>query len=290
MLFLRHAIELNPEDVRYRILLFDLLQKADHLDEARQEAKRILSAPKQEDPHLVLRAAEVELAASKGMPDYEATRVYGELVEILTRALHRAESLKSRIDSVITGGWVDLGMCHEHLGDSANALTAYNKALELAPQNDAVLTARGVLLYDRDTSSSVRDFHAAISAGTTLVWPFFFLSHFNLMHEKYDSVLALTERGLKRVASTNVQASLLEWQAIAGSMTGMSDAEIRIRFRRAIALDPLNARIQHNLAEFERSIQELEIGSLDKPIQTSWDIAAADTIAKFGQKYHLLAA
>ena len=71
-------------------------------------------------------------------------------------------------------GLTALATCYREIGDNQRAYGYYSRAIQLDPSNDALLTARGMLMYGPDPNATA-DFEQAIRLGTPLVWPLFLL-------------------------------------------------------------------------------------------------------------------
>jgi tetratricopeptide (TPR) repeat protein len=152
-----------------------------------------------------------------------------------------------------------LGFCHEFLGENQAALGYYSKGLTVNPTNDALLVARGILLYS-ESPRAIEDFKLAIQQGSTLVWPYFFLAHYHVVTGQFEQCRLLCERGLEKRGSDAVKSELAEWLAISQSELGFPIDMVRRSFDASIRFDPSNERARRNFAAFEAATRPIRAG------------------------------
>ena len=143
-----------------------------------------------------------------------------------------------------------LGFGYEFLGKWQAALEFYSRGLQLDPYNDALLVARGVLLYGT-SPRAIADLETALRTGSPLIWPYVFLAHHYLLNGRFEECRKLCERALGMKGSPAVMSEVSEWTAIAQAELGFPAEVVRGSFDNAIRIDPSNARAKRNLAAFE---------------------------------------
>ncbi len=95
----------------------------------------------------------------------------------------------------------------------------------------------------------------AIPSRSPVVWPYLFLAHDNLLHNRFKECQRLCELALAMPASGAVKSELSEWVAIAQSELSFPIETVRASFENAIRLDPSNERASRNLAAFEMTVR-----------------------------------
>jgi tetratricopeptide (TPR) repeat protein len=159
----------------------------------------------------------------------------------------------------------------EILDDLPAALQCYDEGLRLSPDNEMLLIGKGLLLYGSQTERAVEAFQRVVSnQGSPLVWPYFFLTHYYLLHQDYTQSLKLGKQARARAKTNTVRAELSQWQAICLSDSGYPPEVVRPVFEKALSLDPSNERIRRNSEAFERS--QVEEG------ETGWDVESEDSL------------
>ncbi|EYF02462.1 tetratricopeptide repeat protein [Chondromyces apiculatus] len=178
-------------------------------------------------------------------PGFAGREVYAQIIEILERAvmLESAVPAQQR-KSVLVQGYVEMGVCHEHLGDTERALHAYSEALNVDADNDAALTARGRLRVARaEDALAMQDFERAVARGTPLIWPYLHLAFHALNTAEYERCLELCRTGLERTEDERLRAALYEWMVVSVVMLGSPPPLVEDLLERALDLAPFNARI-----------------------------------------------
>ena len=147
-----------------------------------------------------------------------------------------------------------LGFAHEFLGNTKLALENYSRGLHIDPTNDGLLVARGILLYGT-SERAITDFEMAIRHRSPVVWPYFFLAHDNLLHNRFKECQRLCEMALDIPTSDAVNSELSEWMAIASREWVFRSRQYEGHSENAIRLDPSNERASRNLAAFEKAVR-----------------------------------
>jgi tetratricopeptide (TPR) repeat protein len=250
-IFLEQAASLQPDNGNYLAFLLDTLNRFD-LTEARRRAGEILEAPDRYEPVVIARATDVLFDAARSLPMVEASRLFNRLIPILESALTRIEAGDEGGVDRSTFSWTCalLGFCHESLGETQAALSCYSRGIAADPSNDGLLVARGIHLYG-GSPRAVKDFESAIQSGSTLILPYYFLAHHDLVVGLFEQCRAFSERGLEMEGPDTIKSELAEWLAISQSELGYPAEVVRESFDLSIRFDPTNERARRNLATFE---------------------------------------
>lgn len=250
-LFFEHAYNSQRENDNFLAMFLHALQITDPT-RARNRAEAVLQDHGKYAPVIVSRAAEILFTSARNTFDTEAHLVFRFLEPILRNTLARfdeQEPIKvDRSSQVMTLALLGFGC--EFLGKSQAALEFYSRGLQLDPHNDALLVARGILLYGT-SPRSLADFEMAIRTGSSLIWPSVFLAHHNLLHGRFEECRKFCERALGMNGSPAVLSEVSEWLAIAQAELGFPAEMVRATFDNAIRRDPSNERARRNLAAFE---------------------------------------
>jgi tetratricopeptide (TPR) repeat protein len=249
-LFYEHAFNSQRDNENYLAMFLYALNIADPAA-ARKHAAEILQEPEKYSPVVVARAADIHFMAARTASETEAQRVFAFLEPILKNTVSRFEQQDpSKIDHssyVMTLGL--LGFDYEFLGKWQTALEFYSRGLQLDPYHEALLVARGILLYGT-SPRAITDLEMAISTGSHLIWPYFFLAHHHLLNGRFEECRKLCERALSMDGSAAVMSEVSEWMAIAQAELGFPAEIVRSSFENAIRLDPSNERAKRNLEAF----------------------------------------
>lgn len=253
-LFLERASELLPSNPNYPAVALHALLAADP-QRARQRARDILQNSDSEPPRLVLIACQILFFEARESAREDAKAALSALVTAIRNAMARMviSGEAQILPSLFHQAFALLGLCFERLGDPTEALKCYNQGLTLDPGDPLLLMVRGMLLYAQDSLAAVRDFEHAIQRGSSLVWPYYFLSHHFLLSMSYRECLRTSTEGLQREASDGVRADLYEWIAISHASLGAPKQVVEASFQSALGLAPSNERIGANYELYERS-------------------------------------
>ncbi|MGA7499165.1 MAG: hypothetical protein WBX00_20740 [Isosphaeraceae bacterium] len=259
-IFYKHASELQPDNGNYLALYLNTLNKVAS-SEAQRRAEEILREPDKFQPVVVAHASNIMFDLAKELPEAEAAKFFRKLIPKLESALGKVEQGdEGGVDgSTFSMACALLGFCHEFLGENQAALGYYSKGLTVNPTNDALLVARGILLYG-ESPRAIDDFRLAIQQGSTLVWPYFFLAHYHVVTGQFEQCRHLCERGLEKGGSDAVNSELAEWLAISQSELGFPLDMVRGSFDASVRFDPSNERARRNLAAFEAATRPIRAG------------------------------
>jgi tetratricopeptide (TPR) repeat protein len=188
-----------------------------------------------------------------------------------------------------------LAACCRYLNRVDPAYFYYTWAIGLDPLNDALLTARGVLMYDRTefTTEAVEDFDRALRLGTSLAIPFYYVAHFLLRSGNFDACLKVIEDGLQKPGSKRLKSDMLEFKAIAFAATGRSPDLVRQTFKEAEEVDVTNKRVLLNLEIYEKGMTipptiEPYILKID-PAMVRGELPRPKTLREIEKAYHRMA-
>jgi tetratricopeptide (TPR) repeat protein len=255
VLFYEHAARLDPENGNYLAVLLHALDIVDPV-KAQWRAEEIIQNAESYPPAAVVRAADVTLSASRTKPEAEAVPMFRRLIPVLDRAVSRIEAGdEGGVDrSVLCMAVGLLGFYHEFLGDTQKAIENYTRGLQADPHNDALLVARGILLYGSNPRA-ITDFELAIQDHSPVVWPYFYLAHHYLISGRFEECRWMCEQASRMPASDSIKSELAEWSAISQSELGFPVEMVRAAFERSLRLDASNERARQNLAAFEEAVQ-----------------------------------
>jgi len=281
--FFRCAKDLAPNNTNYTYMWLDALSRSGS-DNASKEAEEILAKAGDFGPKLVLKAADIEFCSTKQMTENQAKPIIQKLVPVFEDTIVRLQTSGEAQDSpsLLASAFALLGFCYEHLGAFDEARQYFDQGLKLFPNNDALLTARGIQRYASDNSGAVEDFSDAVQLRSPLVWPYFFMAHHNLVRDRFEDCLRFANLALRLAGTNAVRADCLEWIAICQSMLGHPAETVRAAFHAAEQLAPTNQRIQANHKRFEDS------RSSEAPV--NWEQMDLETVQRFGLQEFQIAA
>jgi tetratricopeptide (TPR) repeat protein len=259
--FFQRAAELEPGNTNYLYMVLHHLSRADPAS-AVDQANRILADRESSGAGILLKAADIIFQSTREKPLTEARPTLESLIPIFEQVIVRLEtSGEGTSNPALLAAALSLaGFASEHLDLTDRARDYYDRGLLLFPNNDALLVARGILLYGRETERSVRDFETALHGGSMLVWPYFYLAHHALLNNQFEACLADCNRALRLPASKEVQARLLEWTAISQASLGHPPRAVEGAFQAAQELAPDDERIARNYQTFRESSNSAEVG------------------------------
>jgi tetratricopeptide (TPR) repeat protein len=260
-LFFDHAASLEPENGIFVEFLLHALDLANP-EEALRRAEDILARDRSYAPAVVARACDIELRATRSAPDADASAVYRRLIPVLERALKRVEDdNENGVDQTVYALTIGLlGFSYEFLGDNQKAIQYYSQGLQLDPNDVALLTARGILLYG-SSPGAVADFELAVRNGCPVVWPYYYLAHDYLVSGRFEECRAMCERGAHVPAPDSVRSELAEWKAISQAHLGFPIDMVRTSFEDALRLDPSNDRARRNLSLLAAAVRPIPSGA-----------------------------
>jgi tetratricopeptide (TPR) repeat protein len=253
LLFMEYAASLKPDDATYDGAVMELLITLKRYDEAVALAELKIERSKH-SPGLLIQAAGILLRAAKERPGEQNRAIYEHTIEVLNGALEASSKL---LPVVVVFGYLTLGFCHQALEQWQLARGAYDRALQVSPDDPILLSARGLLLTRLDPQGAILDFTRAVDRGTVLAAPHLHLAHDALVRRDYVRCLELCIRilSLPQKPHPRLLATALQWLAIAQfELDGPPDV-VRQNFVTALDLDPLNEQIRSNFERFNQLVQ-----------------------------------
>ncbi len=244
--FLEKSVEVGAGDPNIRYLYLTQLAKL-RFEQALEQSRRISKAGDEFPPELLFKAGEILLLDAERQQRSDPEK-YKVCVETFTKSLERAQRLKKPLPkSMVSGAFILLGLCRKRLGSAEQAERFYSESLKEDPENAAALVARGMLNYGIKTEQAVADFRHAVKLGEKLVWPYFFLAHYELGAKKYAEALSLCTEAARRTRDPDVLGNVMLWRAIAAFELNGNAHELRASLWHASSLAPRNPSIQANL-------------------------------------------
>lgn len=258
-LFFEHAFSIQPENQKYLAMFLHALNIAAP-GAASKHAEEILTEHLKYDPVVISRAVHIKLKATQRMPESESRQLADILKPILISTVSRfSDQGLSELDvSSYVMAVTLLGCVYESVGDLQSAMEMYSRGLQLFPNNDALLTARGILLYGT-SPVAITDLEMALRNGSRLIWPLFFLAHHRLINRQYEDCRKLCERAISVGGSAAVVSEVLEWLAVAQAELGLPSEMVRATFDSAIRSDPSNERAKRNLSAFNIASESFNV-------------------------------
>jgi tetratricopeptide (TPR) repeat protein len=263
-LFFGHASHLELQNGSYLACYLHSLQLVNPA-EASGRSEEILHDADNYPPIVVWRAADIVFKVIRQSVSVKTAFRIQTLVPVLERALARIEEDADNPDRSTFGSTTGLlGFCHELLGNMQAAIGCYSRGLQVDPNNDGLLVARGILLYG-SSPRAITDFELAVMNGTPLTLPYYCLAHHYLISRRFKDCLAMCERASRMPMPNTMMSEMAEWGAICQAECGFSDEAVRSSFENSIRLDPSNERARRNLAEFEAAVRP--------PAARPWELA-----------------
>lgn len=283
--FYGHASETDPDNHNCTSLHMIVLAESDP-DTARTIARDVLADPETYDPMAVLKAADICVKETKSEPTAEVANLFRQLIPILDGNLARIEQTHN-LSALVSAHAMTvflLGLCHEFFGNVDAAVDGYTRGLQVNPNDDALLVARGILEYGTN-SRAVADFEKAVCLNSPLIFPYLFFAHSCLTAGRVEECRDMCEQGLTKDGSNEAMSKLKEWQAIALAELGFPAESVLEAFDAAIRLDPSN-----DLAKFNRAMFESSQGHQNALLNWKQDPPAA--VRQFGidERRHSVAA
>lgn len=247
--FFDRAYEIRKRS-NYAVMALHALIRAGQQGEVLARIEKIEAEP-QVPAALRLRAAACLFETAEGAAPAGAANIFRRVVALVDTSL----DARDVVPSLRATALVAAGFSYEHLGDSAKALRAFDRAVSIH-EHDAALIARGLSQLATNRQAALADLQRALSLGTSLQWPYLYLAHDALLAGRYERLEELCTGGLQRSQSHQVRAQLYEWSAIAAAQLGRPPDVVAERFARAAAEDPFEPRIRANIAVWEAEGQE----------------------------------
>jgi tetratricopeptide (TPR) repeat protein len=264
--FYEFAAELAPSNSSMGVIALRSVDRVDP-EKALRRAEQVIASPLQFPPVVVALSAVMVLRRDEeGDRPIDRDRYSSILKDALSRL-----SLEPPSDAGHAMSYQLAASGFEILDDLPAALQCYEDGLKLSPDNEVLLIGKGLLLYGSQTERAVEAFQRVVSnQGSSLVWPYFFLAHYYLLHQNYSESLKMGKQARARAKTNPIRAELFQWQAICLSESGYPPDVVRPLFEKALSLDPSNERIRRNSEAFENSQAEER--------DTFWDIEAEETL------------
>jgi tetratricopeptide (TPR) repeat protein len=245
-LFFQHAYKLAPDNATYAAMFLSALSSADS-NAALIEAEKILDGHQEVSPVIYVRAVEIKLMSARLLSDAEGNRIFTQLEPILKDAIYVAEHEPKKID--VTTIVMALGLLafgYEFQGRLQDAVDHYTTALQLTPDNDGLLVARGMILYGSH-NQAIKDLERAVQLDSPLIWPYAMLAHHALNTHRYEECIKLCEQALMKNGSAAVKSEVQEWEAIAQAALEYPQGSVEQSFEQATRTDAANDRAKRNL-------------------------------------------
>jgi len=243
--FMREAERRNPKQAVFVLILLDKLGRH---GEVLAYARRILADQNASREELYFAAAS-RLRDTLHASDADAKPILESIFQGINRAWKMAGTNGSttldvtRLETAIAQM---LALVYERLGKQRQAIEVYDKMLSRFPRHSELLAGRGIARYDLERGGALSDFEAARQAGTTSIWPFFFLAGHALEQGNYHLCWRLCVEGLDCPGPVDARAQLHQWLGIAQSMLGQPLERVLECFEHAERLDPDNETIRTN--------------------------------------------
>lgn len=250
--FIDLASHLDHTNGNYQFLRLDMLKRFDQ-PRALEEAREILAGPDDLSIQLLLKAAEIQFNATRELSSDEARKVQRGLLPVFEKSIVVLESDADppRMPLLLPLAYTLCGLCFQDLGRIEDARRCFDQALKLDRDNDALFTARGILLYGRDTNQAVADFMMAVGLKSRIAWPYLHLAHHFLLHNRYEACLDMCNQAIRLPMTDEVRANCIEWMAICEAMLGFDRTTVLFHFDRALQFAPGNTRIAKNRKAFD---------------------------------------
>lgn len=251
-LFLRLAIELNPERIEYKVILMGNFQSAGDLDQARLLAEAIIKSFSENYKALFLSAGVLLHILKKIEPDNRVA--FGRLrrrIEETVRVLPVPYSNPSLVGFAFTL----LGEISEILHRTTQARENYSQACLLMPDDPIPFLRRGGLRFKADEQTALPDFRSAVNLGVSDPFPYLILAREALKTGNYAEANALCLSVMK-IGGPLVQGQAYEFMAIAETQAHGETDLAQHYFDEARRLFPSDGNIQKNQALFQQARQQ----------------------------------
>jgi tetratricopeptide (TPR) repeat protein len=281
-LFLGHASQLAPADGTLARLYLHALGESDP-PRALSYAHNIISSEARQNPQLIVQAGVIIALATRRMDSSEAESTFKRIIPILENVL-KGTGIGSIPGLLVESDYLGLlgllSLCHDRVGDEEAATSYLSMSLSVDPDNEFLRLRGGIRRYGK-VPASVDDFIHTIQRGTTSVWPYYFLAHWELTSGNYSECKKLCVRALELEAPDLVRGDLYEWLAISRAMLEQPAQMVRSNFEAAVRLAPDSTRIRRNFDVFESNLN----GSPNS--SRRWAVPRASAIQEVGEKNYL---
>jgi tetratricopeptide (TPR) repeat protein len=277
VVFFEHACQLDSQNENFRATYLNVLKWTDP-ERARAIAEPILNESQEHIPNLVIQAVEVLYGVATSISEHDAAPIYRRLISILIPLLARTkdeEGLEhpTQVSMIL----LLLATFHRWLGEIPQAYDYYSRALVLEPWNDALLIARGIIVYGTNPSA-IADFEQAIRLNSQIVWPYFYMAHYLLSNNRMEECRRMCELALGKLSPPRIQSELCEFLGIALTGLGCPGPVVQRAFENAIRVDPSNERARQNLQRYLTAL------ATKPPRQIEWDRPSDSYVRSSGQQ------
>jgi tetratricopeptide (TPR) repeat protein len=173
----------------------------------------------------------------------ERRSVLERAAAVLRKALDDA-AFSGQADVFTASGWVTLGRCYANLQRFDDARQAFDSAIGVIPDYPEALVERAFLYKGSDPARALRDFQAAIQAGSPFLTPYLHVAYDALQTGDFDQCRKLCHRILRMGPTRQVRAVVYHWVAICEYQERRSEQTAREYLRKALLIDPLNDAIR----------------------------------------------
>lgn len=257
ILFLQGGVRLSQEPDSYAVFLLIKLLEYGRVQLALEWATRLMSQKPAPSSTLWQMIGNVFFDAAQ---EGDATDRRRANLEAAAKAYREARSLATRLDVdpherlLAVNSMLGEALSKHLLGDDEQAVAALDEALTVDPDDETVLTVRGLLKMGGDFAAAKQDFQRAVQAHATSVWPYFYLAYDKLQQGDFHACMQNAAAGIRRTSDPDALAGLYEWMAIALAETGAPPESVLSCFEAAIAVSPENERIARNRTIYQESL------------------------------------
>ncbi len=157
LLFMRHAVNLNPRRDLYKLFVLDLLRKSGQYDQVLAQTDTYVEQGASLE--LRIQAADVLYLSATQLPLYQAEPFIERAVELLRQCLLQDQSVQSAPAALVADGYITLGACFVSQLQPDKAIEAFNKALEIEPNNEWALDALQTTFTQKSVAVRLQSSH-----------------------------------------------------------------------------------------------------------------------------------
>lgn len=228
----------------YAVSALEALVRANQIQEAVARVERI-EGRLIVDGTLLLEAASI---LHRAVTRFDAEH-HPELYERVVRMVEVAWIDPTALPSMRASGLLAAGFSYEHLGRSADALRAFERAVAIYPK-EAPLVAHGLALLKTNRRQAVALFTMAAKQRTQFDWPYLYAAQSALEEQRFAEVEQFCEGGLSLTERPDLRGRFYEWSGIAAANLGRPSEEVMELFDRALAELPFDPTIRRNADAF----------------------------------------
>ena len=262
--FLRRAIELVPDQLRYKVVLLGILWSHGDLEQSQPLLAAIFD-DESADPNIVLLAVAIMFHSMRSVSPVDRETL-GRLRQKAAKVL-RPSALPAMAPSVAGFGFIILGALSEMLNRQSEAYRNYSQACRLMPGDATPFLLRGRLLFKTNEQKAFPDFRHAVDSNVSDPFPYLILAREALKTGNYAEARILCLSAIK-IGGPLVQGQAYEFLAIAEARThGFTDLADHY-FQEARRLFPSDGNIQKNQETFEQARKQHRDNNSDAPAQS----------------------